>query len=99
MIVLVVALLGIAMLFERALGTSRDTRSRVVAAQLASQSIEAIRGPASDPTKFTTVVDPGQKIYTKSVNGQTYTVTEDVQWVSQSSSTSLCDAGSSNAAQ
>lgn len=101
MIVLMIALLSVAMLFERGLSTSRDTRNRVVAAQVASQAIETVRGPAADPAKFTAVVDPllGQTVSTRTVASTKYTITQDVQWVSQSSNSSLCDAGSSNAAQ
>ena len=101
MVILMIAILSIALLFERGLKTSRDTRSRVVAAQLASQAIETLRGPAADPAKFTNVIDPviGQTVSTRKVNGLTYTVTQDAQWVSQSSSTSLCDAGTSSNAQ
>ena len=69
--------------------------------KLASQAIETVRGPAADPAKFTAVVDPllGQTVTTRTVDATKYTITQDVQWVSQSSNSSLCDAGSSNAAQ
>ena len=81
MVILMIAILSIALLFERGLKTSRDTRSRVVAAQLASQAIETLRGPAADPAKFTNVIDPviGQTDTTRKVNGLTYTVTQDAQ--------------------
>ena len=47
--VLVVALLGAALLFENAIIVSGNTRNRVVAANLATQQIENVRGHRGRP--------------------------------------------------
>ena len=49
-------------------------------------TMEKVRGPAADPTKFTTIAD-GQTITTQrqTVNGLQFTITQDMQWVGQSS--------------
>ena len=63
---------------------SGNTRQRVVAAQLATPAIEKVRGPAADPSRFTTA-GPARpdRSRTQTVNGLKYTVTQDMQWVSQ----------------
>jgi Tfp pilus assembly protein PilV len=88
--VLVVAMIGAALLFENAILASGNTRNRVVAANLATAQMETVRGQASDPTQFTAIAQ-GQTVTTPVVNGITYTVTQDVQFVGQSSTTSSCD--------
>ena len=60
--VLVVAMLGAALLFENAIVVSGNTRNRVVAANLATQQMENVRGLAADPTKFTTIPQ-GQTVF------------------------------------
>lgn len=95
--ILMVALLAAAAMFEGSLRVSGDTRNRVVAANLATQALEQIRGPAADPTKFTGIMDTylGNTSSTQVVNGVTYTISQDIQWVGQRSTTSTCDAGAS----
>ena len=78
---------------ERGHRVSGNTRMRVVAAQLASSAIENGPGPAADPSKFTTIVAPGTTVTTKTVNGLKFTITQEMQWVGQSSTTSACDSG------
>jgi Tfp pilus assembly protein PilV len=90
---LLVAFVAAAGLFASGTRVSGDTRMRVVAAQLASSAIEAVRGPAADPTKFTTAVQPGTTITTKTVNGLKFTITQEMQWVAQNSTASACDSG------
>jgi Tfp pilus assembly protein PilV len=90
---LLVAFLAAAALFVSGTRVSGDTRMRVVAAQLASSAIESIRGPAADPSKFTTTVQPGTTVTTKTVNGLKFTITQEMQWVAQSSTASACDSG------
>jgi len=99
--VLVVAMLGAALLFENAIVVSGNTRNRVVAANLATQQMESVRGLAADPTKFTTIPQ-GQTVFSgpgQVVNGVQYTVTQNVQFVGQSSSTSTCDSPGSTTGQ
>ena len=68
-----VALLGAAMLFSNAIVVSGNTRNRVVAANLATQAMENVRGLAADPTKF--VVDPaGSDRLHRSADGQRHPV-------------------------
>ena len=55
---------------DAALESSGDTRSRVVAAQLASQAIETVRGPAADPTKFTNGSHAGDRADGHDPDGQ-----------------------------
>ncbi len=90
---LLVAFVAAAGLFASGTRVSGDTRMRVIAAQLASSAIEAVRGPAADPSKFTTAVAPGTTVTTKTVNGLKFTITQEMQWVSQSSTASACDSG------
>jgi Tfp pilus assembly protein PilV len=90
---LLVAFLAAAALFVSGTRVSGDTRMRVVAAQLASSAIEAVRGPAADPSKFTTAVQPGTTVTTKTVNGLRFTITQEMQWVAQNSTASACDSG------
>jgi hypothetical protein len=90
---LLVAFMAAAGLYASGTRVSGDTRMRVVAAQLASSAIEAVRGPAADPSKFTTSIVPGTVITTKTINGLKFTITQEMQWVSQSSTTSACDSG------
>jgi len=89
--VLMIALLGAALLFENGIIVSGNTRNRVVAAQLASQAMETIRGTAADPTKFTSITE-GQTVWTQTVNGVKYTITQDAQFTAQGSQQSTCDA-------
>src|SRR4051812_1923589 len=90
---LLIAFISAAKLFESGTRVSGDTRQRVIAAQLASSAIEKVRGPAADPARFTTSVVPGQTVTTQLVNGLKFTITQEMQWVAQSSTTSACDSG------
>jgi Tfp pilus assembly protein PilV len=90
---LLIAFLAAAGLFEEGTRVSGDTRQRVVAAQIASAAIEKLRGPAGDPVRFTSEVVPGLTTTTQTVNGLKFTLTQEMQWVSQSSTTSACDSG------
>src|SRR4249919_4032050 len=77
---LLVAFLAAAGLYASGTRVSGDTRMRVIAAQLASSAIESVRGPAADPSKFTTAVAPGTTVTTKTINGLKFTITEEMQW-------------------
>jgi hypothetical protein len=78
--------------------TSGNNRQRIVATQLATRELENIRGTAADPTKFTSIT-VGQTVSTKTVNGIDFTITQDVQWVGQSSTQSSCDSPGTNDGQ
>ncbi len=104
--VLVIAMLGAALLFENAILASGNTRNRVVAANLATAQMETVRGLAADPTQFT-AIPQGQTVLPvnpaapndQRVNGIQYTVTQDVQFVGQSSTTSTCDTPGASTGQ
>src|SRR5581483_4584607 len=89
---LLVSLLAASQMLTSGMQVSGDTRSRVVAANLATQSLEAIRATATDPSQFSTLT-PGRTVTTQTVGATTYTITKDVQWVGQRATASNCDAG------
>ena len=94
--ILVTAMLGAALLFENGIIVSGNTRNRVVAANLATQAMENVRGMAADPTQFTNIPQ-GQTVYAgtdQRVNGIQFTVTQNVQFVAQNSTLSSCDSPS-----
>jgi Tfp pilus assembly protein PilV len=94
MTILVVALLASAMMFSNGIIVSGNTRNRVVAANLATQAMEDVRGKAADPAQFTSIPQ-GQTVFagpTQLVNGIQFKVTQNVQFVGQNSSTSSCDS-------
>jgi type II secretory pathway pseudopilin PulG len=88
---LVTALLAAAATFEGGIVVSGNTRNRVVAAQLVTQSLEQVRGTAANPTLFANIL-PGHSTSTQQVNGTMFTVAQDVQWVGQRSSSSACNS-------
>jgi Tfp pilus assembly protein PilV len=96
--ILVIAVVGSAALFANAVQVSGNTRNRVVAQHLATKKMEQIRGTAADPLKFPTIAE-GQTVSTEVVEGITFTVKEDVQWVGQGSTQSTCDSPGSNSGQ
>jgi hypothetical protein len=99
--VLMIALIGAALLFENAIVVSGNTRNRVVATNLATESMEQVRGWAADPTKFVNIPQ-GQTVFAGTaqlVNGIQYTVTQNVQFVGQNSTQSSCDSPGSNTGQ
>ena len=91
--VLVVALLGAASLFENAIIVSGNTRNRVVAANLATEAMENVRGMAADPTKFVQIPQGGTTYNgaAQLVNGIQYTVQQDATLCTTNSTTSSCD--------
>jgi type II secretory pathway pseudopilin PulG len=80
---------GVAYGLIRALWTTRDSNSREVAAQLASEAIDQARGTTDVPNLAGTT-------YTKSVDGTTYTVVRTISTYLSNGATSPCD-GSGNA--
>ncbi len=99
--ILMVSLMGAALLFENSIIISGNTRNRVVATNLATESMEQVRGWAADPTKFVNIPQ-GQTVFAGApqlVNGIQYTVTQNVQFVGQNSTQSSCDSPGSNTGQ
>jgi len=93
--IIAIAFASAVLLFDNGIVASGNIRNRVVAAQLAAQAMENIRGTAADPTKFTTI-SAGQTVFTQTVNGITYTITQDAQFVAQGSTQSSCDSPGNN---
>ncbi len=71
---------------------TRDTRARIVAANLASQTIDLTRSAAS-------VFDVTHDKYssTTTVNGDTFRVDVSTEWISASGSAASCESGASTA--
>lgn len=80
---------GVAYGLIRALWTTRDSNSREVAAQLASEAIDQARNTTDVPNLAGTM-------YTKTVDGTTYTVVRTISTYLSNGATSPCD-GSGNA--
>lgn len=97
--VLVIAMLGAALLFENTIVASGNTRNRVVAANLATEQMENVRGMAADPTQFVNIPQGGTDYPStpiaannaQLVNGIQFSVHQDVQFTGQNSTTSTCD--------
>jgi len=96
MSLLVVGLLPAAKLMSSAIVLSGNSRARIVATYLASQTIEAVRSSAANSSSFWNPPPLGQSISTSVVNTITYTVTKDVEWVGQGQSGSNCSSGGSS---
>ncbi|MDQ1475680.1 MAG: hypothetical protein QOE62_909 [Actinomycetota bacterium] len=92
MTILLVALLASAFMFSNAMLVSGNTRNRVVAANLATQAMEDVRGLAANPSTFGTIPLNSTALPVQTVNGLAYTITQTTQFVGQSSSTSSCDS-------
>jgi Tfp pilus assembly protein PilV len=88
--ILMTALIGAALLFENAIIVSGNTRNRVVAAHLATEALEKVRGTAADPTKFASLPQ-GNTPSTRTVNGIRYSISQDIRPVDFTSSTSSCN--------
>jgi hypothetical protein len=69
----------------------------VVAANLATQDLEQVRGFAADPIKFTTSIALGRTTSTQTVGRVTYTINQDAEWVGQRAATSDCDSAPGSA--
>lgn len=80
---------GVAYGLIRAMWTTRDSNSREVAAQLASEAIDQARNTTDVPNLAGTT-------YTKTVDGNTYTVVRTISTYLSNGATSPCD-GSGNA--
>ncbi len=97
--VLVIAMLGAALLFENAIITSGNTRNRVVAANLATEAMENVRGMAANPAQFGNIVQGGTDFpatpiaanNAQLINGIQFSVHQDAELIGTNSTTSSCD--------
>lgn len=83
MMVFAVIALGIAYSLTTTLVTTRDSRARAVAANLAAQQIDNARS-------FQNVFKVDSGTSTQTVDGTVYTIKQSVNWVSSTGSASLC---------
>ena len=80
---------GIVVTLTAGLGLARSNRERTVAANLASQDIDAVR-----QADFTSLV-PGLSTSTIAVDGVDFTLTRNLEWVNTSASSGECDSAGS----
>ena len=95
MALLVVCLIAGAQMMTSGMRVSGDTRARVIAANLATQTLEDLRAQAADITSFPTIAVGRTTLTPQTVSGTTFTVTRDVAWVGHRGTGSNCDAGGS----
>ncbi len=88
MVVFAVVMTGFLYVVAAGLSATRDTRARVVAANLASQQIDLVRAAAN---VFDVTHD--NYSYTTSLNGDTFHVDVSAPWHSTSGDTASCEAG------
>ena len=80
---------GIVVTMTAGLGLARSNRERTVAANLASQDIDAVR-----QADFTSLV-PGLSASTVAVDGVNFTLTRNLEWVNTNASSGECDSAGS----
>lgn len=86
MVVFAIIVTGFLYVLTSSLTMSRDTRARVVAANLASQQIDLVRSAA-------TVFDVVDSTRTTTLNGDTFTIDVTSSWATSSGATATCEAG------
>ena len=80
---------GIVVTMTAGLGLARSNRERTVAANLASQDVDAIR-----QADFTSLV-PGLSTSTVAVDGVNFTIARNLEWVNTNASSGECDSAGS----
>lgn len=86
MMIFAVVSLGVLQTLTTVLTITRDNRARVVATNLASQEIDLARDAGDVFTLF-------DDTYTKTLNGDTFTVTRSTAWVPSSNTDASCGSG------
>ncbi|WP_341952899.1 prepilin-type N-terminal cleavage/methylation domain-containing protein [Salinibacterium sp. TMP30] len=86
MMIFAVVSLGVLQTLTTVLSVTRDNRARVVAANLASQEIDLARD-AGD------VFTLGDSTYTKTLNGDVFTVTRSTAWIDSTNTAASCGTG------
>jgi type II secretory pathway pseudopilin PulG len=81
---------GLALTIDSGLGLARNNRSRSVAANLASQEMDAVRRTSFDDLPL------GLVDRTEAVDGVEYTVRRESEWVDNDSVTGPCDSNSAD---
>jgi prepilin-type N-terminal cleavage/methylation domain-containing protein len=100
---LVIALLLLAILMTaslyailQGLGLSRDSQDRVVASDVATQTLEQLRVTALTSTGFATIPVSTESLPSQTIQGATYGITQDVEWVNRGVSSSVCNSGTNS---
>lgn len=86
MLVFAIIATGFLMTVTAGLVNTRDTRARVIAANLASQQIDLIRSASS-------VFDVVNSTSTRTLNGDTFHVRVSTSWATSTGATATCEAG------
>lgn len=86
MIVFSIIATGFIYVLTSGLSLTRDTRTRIVAANLASQQIDLVRSAA-------TVFDVTDSTHSTTLNGDTFHVAVNTEWATSSGATATCEAG------
>ena len=86
MVVFAIVLTGFLYTVTASLAATRDTRTRIVAANLASQQIDLVRSAS-------TVFDVVNSTRDIALNGDTFHVKVKTEWVTGSGTTASCEAG------
>ncbi len=91
MLVFAIIATGFLYVMTSGLVQTRDTRARVVAANLAAQEIDLVRSAGS-------VLDVTNATYTKTLNGDTFHVTVSWSWATSTGGSATCEAGAATGA-
>lgn len=91
MVLFAIIITGFLYVLTSSLTMSRDTRARIVAANLASQQIDLVRSAA-------TVFDVVDSTRTTTLNGDTFTIDVSSSWATSSGGTATCEAGAATGA-
>ena len=86
MMIFAIVSLGVLQSLATVLAITRDNRARVVAANLAAQEIDLARDASDVFTLF-------DDTYTKTLNGDVFTVTRSTAWVPSSNTAASCGSG------
>jgi prepilin-type N-terminal cleavage/methylation domain-containing protein len=103
LIELIIALMLLAILMTaslyailQGLGLSRDSQDRVVASDVATQTLEQLRVTALNSTGFATIPITTETLPSQSIQGTTYNLAQDVEWVNRGVSSSVCNSGTNS---
>jgi prepilin-type N-terminal cleavage/methylation domain-containing protein len=103
LIELIIALLLLAILMTaslyailQGLGLSRDSQDRVVASDVATQILEQLRVTSLTSTGFATIPVTTESLPSQTIQGATYNITQDIEWVNRGVSSSVCNSGTNS---
>ncbi len=103
LIELVIALLLLAIIMSaslyailQGLGLSRDSQERVVASDVVTQVLEQLRDTANSSTGFATIPITTESLPSQTIQGTTFKLTQDAEWVNRGVSSSVCNSGTNS---